>query len=92
METLQLITSYRVSSTCKAQVTTLTPPAAITGFATSVGQDTHKTALDAIKTSVETLDNAISGSEMQVDVVGALPAGTNAIGKLAANSAGHWRC
>jgi len=29
---------------------------------------------------------AISGSEMQVDVVAALPAGTNAIGKLAANS------
>lgn len=42
--------------------------------------------LDAIKTAVEALDNAISGSEMQVDVVGALPAGTNAIGKLAANS------
>ena len=41
---------------------------------------------DAIKTAVETIDNAISGSEMQVDVVGALPAGTNAIGKLAANS------
>jgi hypothetical protein len=40
----------------------------------------------AIKTAVETIDNAISGSEMQVDVVGALPAGTNAIGKLAANS------
>lgn len=40
----------------------------------------------AIKTAVETLDNAIAGSEMQVDVVGALPAGTNAIGKLAANS------
>lgn len=40
----------------------------------------------AIKTAVEILDNAISGSEMQVDVVGALPAGTNAIGKLAANS------
>lgn len=40
----------------------------------------------AIKTAVETLDNAISGSEMQVDVVGALPAGTNAIGKLSANS------
>lgn len=37
---------------------------------------------DAIKTAVEILDNAISGSEMQVDVVGALPAGTNAIGKL----------
>lgn len=42
--------------------------------------------LDAIKTATETIDNAISGSEMQVDVVGALPAGTNAIGKLAANS------
>ena len=40
----------------------------------------------AIKTAVETIDNAIAGSEMQVDVVGALPAGTNAIGKLSANS------
>lgn len=42
--------------------------------------------ITSIKTAVETIDNAISGSEMQVDVVGALPAGTNAIGKLAANS------
>ena len=40
---------------------------------------------DAIKTAVETIDNAISGSEMQVDIVGSLPAGTAAIGKLAAN-------
>ena len=40
----------------------------------------------AIKTAVELIDNAIAGSEMQVDVVAALPAGTNAIGKLAANS------
>jgi hypothetical protein len=40
----------------------------------------------AIQTAVETIDNAISGSEMQVDVVGSLPAGTNAIGKLVANS------
>lgn len=39
-----------------------------------------------IKTAVEIIDNAISGSEMQVDVVASLPAGTNAIGKLAANS------
>jgi hypothetical protein len=48
------------------------------------------TTIDAdtggILTSVQTLDNAISGNEMQVDVVAALPAGTNAIGKLAANS------
>ena len=40
----------------------------------------------AIKTAVELIDNAISGSEMQVDIVGSLPAGTAAIGKLAANS------
>lgn len=42
--------------------------------------------LDSIKTAVETLDNTVGGTELQVDVVGALPAGTNAIGKLAANS------
>ena len=36
----------------------------------------------AIKTAVELIDNAIAGTEMQVDVVAALPAGTNAIGKL----------
>ena len=40
---------------------------------------------DAIKTAVQLVDNAISGTEMQVDVVAALPAGANAIGKLAAN-------
>ena len=32
------------------------------------------------------LNGAIAGTEVQVDVVAALPAGTNAIGKLAANS------
>lgn len=42
--------------------------------------------LDSIKTAVELLDNTVGGSELQVDIVGALPAGTNAIGKLAANS------
>jgi hypothetical protein len=36
----------------------------------------------SIKTAVETIDNAISGSEMQVDVVAALPAGTNNIGDV----------
>jgi hypothetical protein len=40
----------------------------------------------AIKTAVEVIDNAISGTEMQVDIVAALPAGTNGIGKLTANS------
>ena len=40
----------------------------------------------ALWTHDDALDAAISGSEMQVDIVAALPAGTNAIGKLAANS------
>lgn len=62
-------------------ITTLTPPAAITGFALETGGN-----LAAAATSLGVLDNAISGSEMQVDIVAALPAGTNAIGKLAANS------
>lgn len=48
--------------------------------------DSIQTATEATQTAVETIDNAISGSEMQVDVVASLPAGTNAIGKLAANS------
>jgi hypothetical protein len=38
-----------------------------------------------IATNTGTVAGAVSGSEMQVDVVAALPAGTNAIGKLAAN-------
>lgn len=42
--------------------------------------------LDSIKTAVETIDNTVGGTELQVDVVGALPAGTAAIGKLSANS------
>lgn len=40
------------------------------------------TDLDAVKTAVETLDNVVSGSEAQVDVVGALPAGTNNVGQV----------
>ena len=48
--------------------------------------DTIKVDTEAIETAVELLDNAISGTEMQVDVVASLPAGSNAIGKLAANS------
>lgn len=36
--------------------------------------------------NLATIAGAVSGSEMQVDIVGALPAGTNTIGKLSANS------
>jgi hypothetical protein len=44
--------------------------------------DTIKVDTEAIETAVEILDNAISGNELQVDVVAALPAGTNIIGKV----------
>ena len=40
------------------------------------------TLLDAIKTAVELLDNAIAGTEVQVDVVAALPTGANTIGAV----------
>lgn len=40
----------------------------------------------ALWTHDDSLDAALAGSELQVDIVGSLPAGTAAIGKLAANS------
>lgn len=64
-----------------------------TGASTSAKQDTiigHLDGVEGLLTTIDadtgTLAGAVSGSEMQVDVVAALPAGTNAIGKLAANS------
>lgn len=39
-----------------------------------------KTALDAAVTALQIIDNIVSGSEAQVDVVAALPAGSNVIG------------
>ena len=48
---------------------------------------TDNAVLDAIAASLALLDNSIqSGDELQVDIVGSLPAGSAAIGKLAANS------
>lgn len=46
---------------------------------------TDNAVLDTIAANTGTIAGAVS-TEMQVDVVGSLPAGTNAIGKLAANS------
>ena len=66
------------------------PTTAVTGTVTANLSATDNAVLDdiaskagSIKTSVELIDNAISGSEMQVDVVAALPAGTNKIGAVA---------
>lgn len=42
--------------------------------------DDIATDTESIKTAVETLDNIVNGNEAQVDIVGALPAGTNTIG------------
>jgi hypothetical protein len=53
-----------------------------TSAATEAKQDTGNTALSAIQTAVQLIDNAVSGSELQVDVVAALPAGTNNIGDV----------
>lgn len=44
------------------------------------------TTLTSIQTAVQLIDNVVAGTEAQVDIVAALPAGTNAIGKLAANT------
>ena len=57
----------------------------VDGTVTANLSATDNAVLDSIQTAVELIDNAISGTEMQVDVVAPLPAGTNAIGKLAAN-------
>jgi hypothetical protein len=54
-----------------------------TALVTAAGeQNVLESNSAAIKVAVELLDNAISGSEMQVDVVAALPAGTNNIGDV----------
>lgn len=56
------------------------------------GWDTSGLALEtggnlaAAATSLALLDNAVAGSELQVDIVASLPAGTNGIGKLTSNS------
>lgn len=42
--------------------------------------------LGTMDADTSALAGAVSGTEVQVDIVAALPAGTNAIGKLAANS------
>ena len=66
-----------------ATITTLTPPAAITGYATSAKQDTIIGHLDGVEgllttidadtgnvsTKIDTIAGAVTGTEMQVDVL-----------------------
>ena len=56
------------------------------GAATAALQTTGNGILTTIDADTGSIAGAISGTEMQVDVVASLPTGSNAIGKLAANS------
>lgn len=53
---------------------------------TLASDDPAVAKLGTIDTDTSALAGAVSGTEVQVDVVASLPAGTNAIGKLSANS------
>jgi hypothetical protein len=52
------------------------------GAATEAKQDVIETTLTAIETDADTIAGAVSGTEMQVDVVASLPAGSNNIGDV----------
>lgn len=59
-----------------------------TGASTLAEQETQTTHLAAIETAIEILDNAISGNEMQVDIVSHVP-GTGATNLGKAEDAAH---
>jgi hypothetical protein len=71
--------------TDRAKVNVIVGQAGIAAGAGAVGVTVPRVTLasdDPAVTALQVLDNAISGSEMQVDVVGALPAGDNNIGNM----------
>lgn len=78
---LGLNNDVSVSNTVTVDGSGVTQPISAASLPLPTGAATE-TTLDAVKTAVETIDNAISGTEMQVDVVAPLPAGTNNIGKF----------
>lgn len=53
----------------------------IGGMTSGVGLATEST-LNDVKTSIQILDNIVSGNEAQVDIVASLPIGSNVIGKV----------
>ena len=53
-----------------------------TGAATEAKQDVIETTLNSIEGDTSSLAGAVSGTEMQVDIVASLPAGTNSIGTV----------
>jgi hypothetical protein len=54
----------------------------VDGTVTANLSATDNAVLDSIQAAVEVIDNIVSGTEAQVDVVAALPAGTNLLGKV----------
>jgi hypothetical protein len=82
------ITVLEADGTTETDVVVLDVGRQAAAASKSVAASTEdKAVLDAIAASLALLDNSISaGNELQVDIVGALPAGSAAIGKLAANS------
>ena len=53
-----------------------------TGAATEAKQDVIETTLNSIEGDTSSLAGAVSGTEVQVDIVASLPAGTNNIGDV----------
>ena len=78
------ITVLEADGTTETDVVVLDVGRQAAAASKSVAASTEdKAVLDAMAASLALLDNAIpSGNELQVDVVAALPAGTNAIGKV----------
>lgn len=76
----QIIASGNGTSTAALRVTVSSDSTGVLSIDDNGGSITIDNA------DITTIAGAVSGSEMQVDIVGALPAGTNAIGKLSANS------
>ena len=79
------VRAIKTDSTGEVQVD-ISSSALPSGAATSALQTAGNNLLTTIDADTSSLAGAISGTEMQVDIVASLPAGTNAIGKLAANS------
>ena len=79
------VRAIKTDSTGEVQVD-ISSSALPSGAATSALQTAGNNILTTIDADTSSLAGAVSGTEMQVDVVASLPAGTNAIGKLAANS------
>ena len=79
------VRAIKTDSTGEVQVD-ISSSALPSGAATAALQTAGNNLLTTIDADTSSLAGAVSGTEMQVDVVASLPAGTNAIGKLAANS------